>query len=177
MNYDDGSYFAQLFLSKIPKTEWIIYVRTLVMIKFDCCKIEHTKYESPFLKTRSTNFRIYTAHDTVGSGHLSPGSSDWRRAWSAWRSPLSWTPAPLEKPPLVCGAVRIPNKKRFQFLWIEQHKWHVARRGAFEATCLNQKARSDYHISLCHKGNGCSVIKDFGTLPLSFSTSKYFRKF
>ena len=40
-----------------------------------------------------------------------------------------------------------------------------------------KKACSDYHISLCHKGNGSYVIKDFGTLPLIFSTSKYFRKF
>ena len=103
--YNDG---------KIPKPKWIIYVRTLVMIKFDCRRIEHTKYESPFLKTRRlalcTSFWICTAHDTVGSGHLSPGSSDWRRAWSASRSPLSWTPAPLEKPPLVCVAITILNK-------------------------------------------------------------------
>ena len=141
--YNDG---------KIPKPKWIIYVRTLVMIKFDCRKIEHTTYESPFLKTRRlalcTSFWICTAHDTVGSGHLSPGSSDWRRAWSASRSPLSWTPAPLEKPPLVCVAISILNKKKegkFQFLWIEQRKWHVDRRGTFEATCLNQSLLDPFY--------------------------------
>ena len=112
--YNDG---------KIPKPKWIIYVRTLVMIKFDCRRIEHTKYESPFLKTRRlalcTSFWICTAHDTVGSGHLSPGSSDWKRAWSASRSPLSWTPAPLEKPPLVCVAISILNKKKVSFSFFE----------------------------------------------------------
>ena len=127
------------------------------------------------------------------------------------------------------------KKGHFQFLWIEQRKWHVARLRTFEATGLNQslldpfycwilvlclemvylhtewpkklqnniqlkcypwepfyfsieahsenfdlmsprypkKARSDYHISLCHKGNGSYVIKDFGTLPLIFSTQLF----
>ena len=33
-----------------------------------------------------------------------------------------------------------------------------------------------YHIALCSKSNGSYDIKDFGTLSLIFSTSKYFRR-
>jgi len=39
---------------------------------------------------------------------------------------------------------------------------------------LNEEAH--YNIALCHKSNGSYDIKDFGTLSLIFSTSKYFRR-
>ena len=69
---------------------------------------------------------------------------------------------------------------KYRRLDLEEDKEILLRQsedGIHFAHC--KSARKIYTIAvlaLCSKSNGSYVIKDFGTLPLIFSTSKYFRR-